>query len=160
MHWQTNLYLAVIIRDYLRFFIRNTLAIGNCVFESDESILYGLDDVQCSYYMKKWEARVNMVADSIPHGHDVWKRRKEKFDLTRLDCYRELKNALRLEKSIGTLGGGNHFIEIDIASDGTKYLVIHSGSRNLGLQVANYYQQLAIDLHIMEQKIIYCSEKN
>lgn len=89
----------------------------------------------------------DMVVDSIPHGHDVWKRRKAKFDLTRLDCYRELKDAPRLEKSLGTLGGGNHFIEIDIASDGTKYLVIHSGSRNLGLQVANYYQQLAIDLH-------------
>ncbi len=87
------------------------------------------------------------VANYIPHGHDVWKERKAKFDLTRLDCYRELKDAPRLERSLGTLGGGNHFIEIDIASDGTKYLVIHSGSRNLGQQVANYYQQLAIDLH-------------
>ena len=46
-----------------------------------------------------------------------------------------------------TLGGGNHFIEIDVASDGTKYLVIHSGSRNLGTQVAGIYQQLAIDLN-------------
>lgn len=51
-----------------------------------------------------------------------------------------------LERSLGTLGGGNHFIEIDEASDGTKYLVIHSGSRNLGKQVAEIYQRLAIDL--------------
>lgn len=65
VHWQTNLFLAVIIRDYLRFFTRNTLAIGNCVFESDESFLYGLDEVQCSYYMKKWETRVNMVTDEF-----------------------------------------------------------------------------------------------
>lgn len=53
----------------------------------------------------------------------------------------------RLEKSLGTLGGGNHFIEIDQTSDGTKYLVIHTGSRNLGKQVAEIYQQLAIELH-------------
>lgn len=53
----------------------------------------------------------------------------------------------RLERSLGTLGGGNHFIEIDAASDGTKYLVIHSGSRNLGKQVAELYQSLAIDLN-------------
>ncbi len=47
----------------------------------------------------------------------------------------------------GALGGGNHFIEIDEVSDGTKYLVIHSGSRNLGKQVAEFYQQLAINLN-------------
>lgn len=52
--------------------------------------------------------------------------------MTALRCYRELKDAKRLERSLGTLGGGNHFIEIDEASDGTKYLIIHSGSRNLG----------------------------
>ena len=70
-----------------------------------------------------------------------------RFDLTELRCYRELRDTRRLERSIGTLGGGNHFIEIDEAADGTKYLVIHSGSRNLGKQVAEFYQQLAIDLH-------------
>jgi RNA-splicing ligase RtcB len=52
-----------------------------------------------------------------------------------------------LERSLGTLGGGNHFIEIDEAADGTKYLVVHSGSRNLGLQVAKHYQQTAVGLH-------------
>ena len=72
----------------------------------------------------------------------------ERFDLTALRCYRSLKDTKRLERSLGTLGGGNHFIEIDKASDGTYYLVIHSGSRNLGKQVAEIYQQLAIDLHM------------
>ena len=63
-----------------------------------------------------------------------WK--KEKFNLAELKCYRELKESKRIERSLGTLGGGNHFIEIDKAEDGTNYLVIHSGSRNLGKQVA------------------------
>src|SRR5699024_8844470 len=49
-------------------------------------------------------------------------------------------------KSIGTLGGGNHFIEIDVDEDNNKYLIIHTGSRNLGKQVANYYQELANQL--------------
>ena len=52
-----------------------------------------------------------------------------------------------MERSLGTLGGGNHFIEIDEAADGTKYLIIHSGSRNLGKQVAEFYQKLAIKLN-------------
>lgn len=91
--------------------------------------------------------KLDEVCHAIPHGNDVWNERHMKFDLTRLECYRQLKDSKRLERSIGTLGGGNHFIEIDVASDGIKYLVIHSGSRNLGTQVAGIYQQLAIDLN-------------
>lgn len=67
-------------------------------------------------------------------------------ELQNLKCYRSLKNTKRIERSIGTLGGGNHFIEINECADGIKYLVIHSGSRNLGTQVASIYQNLAIDL--------------
>lgn len=52
----------------------------------------------------------------------------------------------------GTLGGGNHFIEIEKASDGTFYLVIHSGSRNLGKQVAELYQNLTVDLHMGKEE--------
>lgn len=91
--------------------------------------------------------RVDEAAHFIPSGREVWEGRMERFDLTGLRCYRNLKQTRRLERSLGTLGGGNHFIEIDVASDGTKYLVIHSGSRNLGKQVAEYYQGLAIDLN-------------
>lgn len=90
--------------------------------------------------------KFDMAAFSIPSGMDVWEGRIERFDLTELKCYRELKNSKRLERSLGTLGGGNHFIEIDRATDGTNYLVIHSGSRNLGKQVAEIYQTLAVDL--------------
>lgn len=86
------------------------------------------------------------AAHYIPSGMDVWEGRQEKFDLTGLKCYRELKDTKRLERSLGTLGGGNHFIEIDRSADGTNYMVIHSGSRNLGKQVAELYQRLAINL--------------
>jgi RNA-splicing ligase RtcB len=83
---------------------------------------------------------------TVPSGMRVWEGRKRRFDLTELACYRQLKDTRRLERSIGTLGGGNHFIEVDEATDGTRYLVIHSGSRNLGVQVASYYQHLAVEL--------------
>ncbi len=90
--------------------------------------------------------KLDMAAFTIPCGREVWDGRIEKFDLTELRCYRQLKEAKRLERSLGTLGGGNHFIEVDRAADGTQYLIIHSGSRNLGKQVAELYQTLAVDL--------------
>jgi len=90
--------------------------------------------------------KFDKVAHFIPSGKNVWKGRQEKFDLQELRCYRQLNDTRRMERSLGTLGGGNHFIEIDKSSDDTNYLVIHSGSRNLGKQVAEYYQSLAVDL--------------
>ncbi len=63
--------------------------------------------------------------------------------IERLRCKRELKNLSWLERSLGSLGGGNHFIEVDKGAAGL-FLVVHSGSRNLGKQVAEYYQKLAI----------------
>ena len=110
-------------------------------------------DIGCGMYtVNLGKAEINMeqmdaAAHSIPSGTDVWEGRMERFDLLGLRCYRELKDVKRLERSLGTLGGGNHFIEIDQASDGTRYLVIHSGSRNLGKQVAECYQRLAVDLN-------------
>ena len=91
--------------------------------------------------------KVDEAARYIPCGREVWDGRYERFDLTELRCYRNLKHAPRLERSLGTLGGGNHFIEIDEDENGGKYLVIHSGSRNLGTQVAEHYQNLAVDLN-------------
>ncbi len=110
-------------------------------------------DIGCGMYTVKLGKqdidfeRVDEAAHFIPSGHEVWDGRQERFDLTELRCYRDLKDTKRLERSLGTLGGGNHFIEIDEASDGTKYLIIHSGSRNLGKQVAELYQHLAINLN-------------
>lgn len=89
----------------------------------------------------------NVIRSYVPSGRDVHEGRIIRFDeLQGLKCYRELRDTKRLERSIGTLGGGNHFIEVDIAEDGYKYLVIHTGSRNLGKQVADYYQNLAFEL--------------
>ena len=62
----------------------------------------------------------------------------DEIDLTALHCYKSIK-ADRAYCSIGTLGGGNHFIEVDQDENGDSYLVIHSGSRCLGLEVTNYY---------------------
>lgn len=89
----------------------------------------------------------DVIRNNIPAGFNYHKEKVVDFDdIQNLKCYKELKDIERIEKSIGTLGGGNHFIEVDIDSNGNKYLVIHSGSRNLGQQVAKYYQKIAIEL--------------
>ena len=88
----------------------------------------------------------------IPAGQNVNEYATETdIVLEELKCFSDLKQVNYLKKSIGSLGGGNHFIEVDIASDGCKYLIIHTGSRNLGCQVAEIYQQKAILYH--ENKI-------
>ena len=127
--------------------------IGTTMTVTDKAVpnIVGVD-IGCGMYTVKLEndsidfERVDAAAHYIPSRRNVWNVRQEKFELTELLCYRELKETRWIEKSIGTLGGGNHFIEIDRASDGTFYLVIHTGSRNLGKQVAEIYQRLAIDL--------------
>lgn len=88
-----------------------------------------------------------MINKNVPSGRNTHVERKTKFDkISELHCFRDLKDTKRIERSIGTLGGGNHFIEVGVDSKNNKYLVIHSGSRNLGTQVAEIYQKLAIDL--------------
>ena len=127
--------------------------IGTTMTVTDKAVpnIVGVD-IGCGMYTVKLAdktidfERVDEAAHYIPSRRNVWDFRQEKFDLTELNCYRSLKETRRIEKSLGTLGGGNHFIEIDKAADGTFYLVIHTGSRNLGKQVAEIYQRLAIDL--------------
>lgn len=102
--------------------------------------------------------KLDEAAHFVPSGMNIWEGRQERFDLQELRCYRSLKNTKWLERSLGTLGGGNHFIEVDRAQDGTNYLVIHTGSRNLGKQVADLYQQLAIDLN--KGKEIYFQQRD
>lgn len=110
-------------------------------------------DIGCGMYtvnLGKEEidfAKLDEAAHYVPSGMNVWEGRQERFDLTGLTCYRSLRDTKRLERSLGTLGGGNHFIEVDRAADGTNYLVIHTGSRNLGKQVAEIHQQIAIELN-------------
>ena len=110
-------------------------------------------DIGCGMYTLRLNKaavdfpRFDEAAHFIPSGMHVWEGRRESFDLEALRCFRALKDTRRLQRSLGTLGGGNHFIEIDRAADGGLYLIIHTGSRNLGKQVAEYYQQLAVELN-------------
>lgn len=102
----------------------------------------------------------NIIRNKIPSGRNTHDSRMVRFDdLQKLYCYRELKDSKHLERSIGTLGGGNHFIEIDLDNEGTKYLVIHTGSRNLGKQVAEYYQKLAIEVMQGKDKLYSMQEQ-
>ena len=127
--------------------------IGTTMTVTDKAVpnIVGVD-IGCGMYTIKLAetsidfANFDDAAHYIPSQKNVWDFRQERFDLSELNCFRELKNTRWLERSLGTLGGGNHFIEIDRASDGTFFLVIHTGSRNLGKQVAEIYQKLAIDL--------------
>ena len=82
-------------------------------------------------------------------GEEMNIYREAKKMITELYCYRNLKDTARINKSIGTLGGGNHFIELDRDDDGNVYIVIHTGSRNLGKQVADIYQARAVK-HLTE----------
>lgn len=86
------------------------------------------------------------IRENVPSGREVNETAIYPTEVIEyIRCYKALKDPERLVRSIGSLGGGNHFIEIDTDSEGVKYLVIHTGSRNLGKQVAEYYQNLAIE---------------
>lgn len=87
-----------------------------------------------------------VIRAKIPSGMTVRDKVVWQYDgLSDLRCRDRLRGGDYFNRSIGTLGGGNHFIEVDVDDDGNHYLVIHTGSRNLGKQVADYYQQLAIE---------------
>lgn len=81
----------------------------------------------------------SVIRKNIPSGGEVYAEAVADFDLDRLICK---KGDDKVLKSIGTLGGGNHFIEVDKDENGNLWLVIHSGSRSLGLKVCEYYQKL------------------
>lgn len=88
----------------------------------------------------------NFIRNNIPAGSAVHKHYKETDLIKKMRCFKDLRNLDKLYCSSGTLGGGNHFIEIDTDDDGEYYLVIHTGSRNLGQQVALLYQKKAIEM--------------
>lgn len=117
--------------------------------KTDSSIVDYVTDID-------YEKLDNVIRTCIPSGRNVHEEINYIFpELKNLRCYNNLKNIDWLERSMGTLGGGNHFIEIDEGFEGRKYLVIHTGSRNLGKQVADYYQNLAVELMIGRDKLAY-----
>lgn len=127
--------------------------IGTTMTISDKVIpnLVGVD-IGCGMAVAELkETRIDLpkldsvINKKVPSGFSI-RDKAHKFlrniNLEELYCYKNI-NVDRAEKSLGTLGGGNHFIEVDINENGQLYLVIHTGSRNLGKQVAEYYQDLA-----------------
>lgn len=84
-----------------------------------------------------------LIYEKIPSGFNIREKAHRYFkdiNLEDLYCYKQI-DMRRAEKSLGTLGGGNHFIEANKDDEGNIYMVVHSGSRHLGLEVANYYQE-------------------
>ncbi len=105
----------------------------------------GMETIRLKQKEIDFEKLDRVIYANIPSGFDIRKKPHkyvEFVDLENLRC----KNHVNLERarlSIGTLGGGNHFIEVNRDSGGSLYLVVHTGSRHLGKQVAEYYQDLA-----------------
>lgn len=107
----------------------------------------GMETVRLKNRHVELEKLDKLIYKKIPSGFAIREeghRLNDEIDLGQLRCLRPaLINVDRAVKSLGTLGGGNHFIEVDKDQEGTLYLVIHSGSRHLGLEVAQYYQDQA-----------------
>lgn len=99
------------------------------------------------------------AAHALPSGLAHWPSPQEAFDLTRLACYSGIKKEGHIACTLGTLGGGNHFIELDRDDDDNIYLVIHSGSRYLGAQVAEHYTDVAVDLAAGRQEYLVAREE-
>lgn len=124
--------------------------IGTTMTLTDRAVpnLVGVD-IGCGMLAAKLNAKFidfqkldKVIKNYIPSGFDVRKEPVADFDLN------ELRVKVRKEYtlcSIGTLGGGNHFIEVDTDKDNNFWLVIHTGSRNLGKKVCEHYQHLAYD---------------
>ena len=117
-------------------------------------------DIGCGMLtVKLKEKRINLpeldsfIRQTIPYGREVRERSHRshgRLDIYDLRCVKKI-DIRRAKESIGTLGGGNHFIEVDKDDEENLYLVIHTGSRNLGLRVAEYYQKKAYN---------YCGGRN
>ena len=105
-------------------------------------------DIGCGMLTVRLSERVDferldeVIRKVVPSGFGVHGRPTCDVGSLGLRCLDRLRKVDHLNRSMGTLGGGNHFLAIDEDTDGNHYLVIHTGSRNLGLQVANIYQKL------------------
>ncbi len=129
--------------------IGTTMSVGEYVVPNlvGVDIGCGMDVVLLRERRLNLPALDSFISKNIPHGRDVREkphRNSSRIDLSELNCFGEIDTRRAME-SIGTLGGGNHFIEVDRDEEDKLYLVIHTGSRNLGLQVAEYYQKLAYE---------------
>ena len=120
-----------------------TMTVGNSILPS----LVGVD-IGCGMTMVRvktkgleFQKMDSVIKECVPAGGRIRKeehRFTDRIDLSELRCHKSI-DARKAILSIGSLGGGNHFIELDKDDDGNVYLIIHSGSRHLGMEVADYY---------------------
>ena len=126
--------------------IGTTMTIGDRVVPNlvGVDIGCGMETVRLEEGTIDFDRLDQVIREEIPSGTSIrgWLHPlTREIDLTALKCLSAI-NLQRAALSLGTLGGGNHFIEVDRDEDGGLYLVVHSGSRNLGVQVATHYQKL------------------
>lgn len=122
-------------------------------------------DIACRVTLFRIDGEIDLdildksIHEHVPSGNSIRQNEpieSQQFPYEKLRCWDGIKDAEeRYRKSMGTLGSENHMIEIDRGEDGTYWLLIHCGSRNLGLRVANYYQELAIAARDARKKEIY-----
>lgn len=132
-----------------------------CLIRQLEPVLSipGRGDIGCGMYTVDLGnrpvdfARLDEAAHIVASGMNVWPEKQADFDLQQLFCFNKLKELSPISLSVGTLGGGNHFIEVDESHEGRHYLAIHTGNRNLGKQVAEIYQRMAIELNAHDKTL-------
>lgn len=129
--------------------VGTTMTITNCVAPGLVGVDIGCGMTVLKVSGKKPEMQKldKVVHEMIPVGRDIRTkahRFANQLNLEALLCFRHIQEDKAL-RSVGSLGGGNHFIELDRSDDGSYWLIIHSGSRHLGAEVAGYYQKAAFD---------------
>lgn len=129
--------------------VGTTMTISDCVAPGLVGVDIGCGMTVLKVSGKKPEMQKldKVVREMIPAGREIRMkahRFADQINLEDLLCFRHIQEEKAL-RSIGSLGGGNHFIELDCSDDGSYWLIIHSGSRHLGAEVAGYYQKAAFD---------------
>jgi len=106
----------------------------------------GMETIKIEQKQIDFQMLDEVIRQNIPCGREIRDAVHEYVSFVDIDnlCCNPYVSIQRGKRSIGTLGGGNHFIEIDKDDEGNLYLVIHSGSRHLGREVAEYYQEQAL----------------
>jgi len=129
--------------------IGTTMTIQDCIVPNlvGVDIGCGMETIQIKNKHIELQKLDKLIYDRIPSGFHIREtihKYNDEIDLSQLRCRKEGRiNLDRAVKSLGTLGGGNHFIEANRDEEGRNYIVIHSGSRHLGLEVATFYQEQA-----------------
>lgn len=113
---------------------------GMLVLKIDKSFVFDMKKVD-----RIWH-------EDIPSGMNHRSTKHRFADRAKIEDILAPINVDKLKLSVGTLGGGNHFGEIDVDDEGNYYIVIHSGSRHLGIEVCKHYQRLAIKYHKDKKK--------